>query len=32
MEGKNWGEFEKCKFKVESRCNTFLTRQKKTFA
>ena len=32
MEGKNWGQLEKYKFKVESRYNRLLTRRKKIFA
>ena len=29
MEGKNWGEFAKYKFKLENRCNKLLIRLKK---
>ena len=31
MEGKNWGEFEKCKCKLENRCNKLFIIWQKTF-
>ena len=31
MEGKNWGEFEKNKCKLENKCNKLFIRQQKTF-
>ena len=31
MEGKNWGEFEKYKCKLENRCNTLFIRWQRTF-
>ena len=30
MEGKNWGEFEKNKYKLEDKCNKIFIRQQKT--
>lgn len=32
MEGKNWSEFKKYKYKSEEKCNTFFIRRQKTFA
>lgn len=29
MEGKNWGEFEECKSKLENKCNKLLIRWQK---
>ena len=32
MEGKNWSEFKKYKYKSEEKCNKFFIRWQKTFA